>query len=225
MPMAPLLALLLFLLVVFAFVDVWYFLRVVWLKLRLTLKRRLARMIMSTREEDIFKPFLTHGIVLPSDLDHMFHMNNSRYLREMDFGRIGLVLDSGMVDAVRANGGFMVLNAASVRYRRSLHVFERFTVSTRVVCWEGNTLYLEQRMVRCKDDFLSAILFAKMVVKGITADELMENLIGRCVTSPCPPPEIENWAESIQHSSEALRKERVLREGKMLNHVLPRKPH
>ncbi len=222
--MAYLLILLLFLAVLFAYVDVWYFLRLTWLKLRLTIKRKLTGKV-PIREEDIFKPFFTHGIVLPSDLDYMLHMNNARYQREMDFGRVGLVLERGMVDVLKTAGGFMVLNAASIRYRRALHVFERFTISTQVLCWERDTLYLEQRIVRCKDSFLATILYAKMAARGITVDQLMENLIGRCVTSPCPPPEIEKWLESIRHSSEALRRERFPKEEVLNNFVLPRKPN
>lgn len=216
--------LLLLLTVLFACLDVWYLLRVTWLYLRLNLKRRLMRKT-TIREEDIFRPYLTHGLVLPSDLDHMFHMNNARYQREMDFGRIGLAVERGMVDVLRTVGGFMVLNAASIRYRRSLHVFERFTLSTRVLCWSEDTVYLEQRMIRSKDNFLATILYAKMVVRGVTADQLMERLVGRSVASPRPPPEIENWSESIRHSSEGLKKERLLQEGEVPNHfVLPRRP-
>lgn len=104
--------------ILFAFVDVWYFLRFLWLVLSLLVGRTLwgdARKIRS--KEDIFREFCCYGIVLPSDLDYALHMNNSKYLREMDFGRVGLGAHFGLREVSRQLGASMALNAVSVRYR------------------------------------------------------------------------------------------------------------
>ena len=101
----------------FAFVDVWYFLRFLWLILSLLVGRKLWGNTRITSKEDIFREYRCYGIVLPSDLDFMFHMNNSKYLREMDFGRVGLAAHFGLRDVNRQLGASMALNAASVRYR------------------------------------------------------------------------------------------------------------
>ena len=35
---------------------------------------------------------VTKGVFMPSDLDFNLHMNNSKYLRELDFGRFSLYI-------------------------------------------------------------------------------------------------------------------------------------
>ncbi|CAI7991887.1 Protein THEM6 [Geodia barretti] len=74
-------------------------------------------------KEELFAPYDLDGIVLPSDLDHMLHMNNSKYLREMDFGRVGMFFERGVYAAVLRNGGSFSLAAHCLRYRRSLIAF------------------------------------------------------------------------------------------------------
>ena len=104
--------------ILFTFIDVWYYLRFLWLLLSLLVWKKVwgNRNKIASRE-DIFREYCCRGIVLPSDLDFMFHMNNSKYLREMDFGRVGLFAQFGFRDANRQLGASMALNAVSVRYR------------------------------------------------------------------------------------------------------------
>ena len=68
-------------------------------------------------------PNVVHGIVLPSDVDHHMHMNNSKYLREMDFGR-QMYFESGMSEAMR---GSTRIVAISIRYScgRGLHSLQK----------------------------------------------------------------------------------------------------
>ena len=190
------------LVVLFAFVDVWYFVRLIWVALKSILR---GNVLIIRSEGDIFRPYVCYGVVLPFDLDCMLHMNNSKYLREMDFGRIGHAIETGIRRAVWGLGGTYVLSAAAVRYRRSLTLFQRFSLKTRILCWEDGAMYLEQTIVG-SDGFLDTILFAKLAVRGTTVPIVMEKLIGRVVASPRPPPEIQSWIDSIQQSSEALKK-------------------
>ena len=92
----------------FAFVDVWYFVRFFLLLLRVKLKRLLRRVSGGERmifpEDFLSREYGVYGIVLPSDLDWMCHMNNSKYLREMDFGRVGLTVEWGLGDVLRKLG-------------------------------------------------------------------------------------------------------------------------
>ena len=190
----------------FASVDVWYFVRLALLYLKMrgsgkTAKRR--------SKEELHAPYDLHGVVLPSDLDHMFHMNNSRYLREMDFGRVGMVVERGVYAAVVKCGGTMSLAAHCIRYRRPLTLFQRFTLRTRVLCWEDEAVYVEQRMIRTKDGFVCAINLAKLVLRGATVSRVMKRWLGEELASPAFPPEVASWRESIGASSKNLLEERL----------------
>lgn len=190
----------------FAFTDAWYFVRFFFLFLKVTLKRTLGRGECSMSKEDLLnREYRCNGVVLPSDLDCMLHMNNSRYLREMDFGRVGLGLEWGIRDVVKKLGGRAVLNATAVRYRRSLTLFQRFVVKTRILCWDEGAIYFEHKVVS-SDGFVCTVVFAKLAVRGVTAPVIFQTLVG-CGRSPPPPPEVQSWMESIVRSSEAMKSE------------------
>ena len=200
---------LLFLTILFAYVDVWYFVRLFALFLRTKLKSggsHGSRSKRGTPRQALLSPYDVRGIVLPSDIDYMCHMNNSKYLRVMDYGRIGLGLETGFREALREAGGHMVLAAASIRYRRSLKLFQRFLLRTRVLCWDESALYMEQRVLQ-SDGFVSAIMLAKMAIRGTTVPHLMKMVVGETMESPPFPLEVATWCESMTASSQSLRRE------------------
>ena len=203
----------LFLLVVlFASVDVWYFIRSFQfiLKTKLGLKKRRYSL------KNVLSPVIIHGIVLPSDIDHHMHMNNSKYLREMDFGRIKLYFESGMLETARRLGAATLVAAISIRYRRSLQLWERFSLSTKVLHWSSDAFYLEQRFIN-KDGFTCAIAMVKMIAKGksgrMPPDEIIQQVVGEGeshkLKSPPATPELNCWMESLERSSESMKKEGV----------------
>lgn len=83
----------------------------------------------------------------PNDLDFNIHMNNGRYLTIMDLGRIHLMVRAGIVPRMIRLGWKPVISAATVRFRRPLAPFERFTLDTRIVGWDDRWLYIEQRFI------------------------------------------------------------------------------
>ena len=207
--MGPAWFVLLFLTILFAYVDVWYFVRLFTLFLRTQLKSggsHGSRSKRGTPRQALLSPYDVRGIVLPSDIDYMCHMNNSKYLRVMDYGRIGLGLETGFREALREAGGHMVLAAASIRYRRSLKLFQRFLLRTRVLCWDESALYMEQRVLQ-SDGFVSAIMLAKMAIRGTTVPHLMKMVVGETMESPPFPLEVATWCESTTASSQSLRRE------------------
>ncbi|KAL5460565.1 hypothetical protein EMCRGX_G034017 [Ephydatia muelleri] len=152
--------------VAFAFVDVWYFLRTIGTVLKIKLRRRvLLSRWKSCQEEDILKEYRIHGVVLPSDIDFQLHMNNSKYLREMDFGRVAMFQERGIYDTLVAlKAKRLVVAALSIRYRRSLRLFDRFTLKTRIIYWEAEAMYIEQSFV-ASDGFITTVTLGKLVAK------------------------------------------------------------
>src|SRR6266699_2640959 len=74
--------------------------------------------------------------VWPNDLDLNVHMNSGRYLSMMDIGRVEILGRTRLLRKVFGRGWRPIAAAATIRYRRSLLPFQRFTVRTRVVCWD-----------------------------------------------------------------------------------------
>ena len=194
--------------VLFAYVDVWYFTRFFFLGLRIKMKSK-SKGGKRERAQELLEPYDINGIVLPSDLDCMLHMNNSKYLREMDYGRIGMAMERAIDGAIKANGGSIALVAHSVRYRRSLQLFQRFLLRTKVVCWDDEALYFEQRMMRSSDGFVCAINIAKFVLRGTTMPAVVKTLLGESLESPPFPLAVAHWCESNTASSKSLLEERI----------------
>ena len=197
------------LLLLFAFVDTWYMLRSVIVLAPKRMwqvwfggKRRLSK-------DELLQATSVEGVVLPSDLDFHFHMNNSKYLREMDFGRFNHYLCSGIYGHISSMGGHVVVAAAAIRYRRSLQLWERFSLETKILCWDGDTLYLEQRFVKKRDGFVCAVALLSMSTKGVSLERVLEKTCGDVPKSPTFPPEVESWAETIAKSKERFRRERT----------------
>lgn len=83
--------------------------------------------------------------VWPTDLDINFHMTNSKYLSLMDLGRLDLMLGSGMMREVLKQRWGPVLSVASIRFRRQLNPFQKFSLHTRLIGWDEKWFYMEQR--------------------------------------------------------------------------------
>ncbi len=82
--------------------------------------------------------------VLPNDLDTSLHMNNGRYLTLMDLGRLDIMVASGLWRAVLRHRWTPIASAVLVRYRRELRLWQRFRLESRIVCWEGAIVVIEQ---------------------------------------------------------------------------------
>ncbi|MEM9744187.1 MAG: thioesterase family protein [Pseudomonadota bacterium] len=85
--------------------------------------------------------------VLPHDLDLFGHMNNGRYLQIMDVARAEWMLRSGVFRCMREHQWTAVLGGNMTRFRRSLRLWQRYAVSSRLVCWDERWFYFEHRFV------------------------------------------------------------------------------
>lgn len=195
-----------FILLLFVFFDVWYFVRLLPLLPKL-LSRYSNVGTRTLSREALLSTSKVEGVVLPSDLDMQLHMNNSKYLREMDFGRFHHFVSTSLYASVISLESTLVVASTMIRYRRSLQLWQRFQLRTRILCWDDSSFYCEQRFVS-KQGFVCAIALLKMAVRGRTPKDLLERTcVGGYCQSPPFPPELETWTETIRRSSEALKNE------------------
>nr|WP_245325176.1 acyl-CoA thioesterase [Microbacterium amylolyticum] len=144
--------------------------------------------------------------VLPTDLDVLRHMNNGRYLTLLDLGRLDLMMRSGFGRIVSDHGWYSVVSAQTISYKRSLTLWQRFVVRTRVLGVDERSTYMEQEFVRGDTVVARAVIQARFLRKtGGT-------ISGAEVLAVCPEPMPEDmvlpewvttWADEVRISSSA----------------------
>lgn len=167
---------------------------------------------------------------LTTDLDlYLTHMNNARYLREIDLARVEFVLRTGLWPELRRRGGLMFTIANSVRYRKFVRTFARYEIRTRIVYWDDVSIFFEFRFVSKADGFIRAVVHNRQRVVGCDADRLMRDVLaagagpkaavaaaaagtevdggGGAYVKPECPLEIHHWIQSNLVSSANLKAE------------------
>lgn len=86
--------------------------------------------------------------VWPTDLDMLGHMNNGKYLSIMDVARFDLIKRNGTWDLFTRECWYPVVVAQTITYRKSLNPWKRFAIESRILGFDDQAVYLEQRFVR-----------------------------------------------------------------------------
>lgn len=141
--------------------------------------------------------------VWPQDLDINRHMNNGRYLQIMDLGRYDWLIRTGIWDACQTCKVQPVLAALQIRYRLPLMPFQKYTLETQVLGWEGTRLYIEQRFKRA-DGVVVAIADLSAALYNVDKQKSepmfgIFNLVELQVESPPLPAHIIAWQQAEQH--------------------------
>jgi len=156
-------------------------------------------------------PVDTHFRVLPNDLDALLHVNNGVYLTLMDLGRTDLLLRSDAFHAVRKKGWYPVLAAETIRFKRSLKLFQKFTIRTCVVGWDERSFYLEQQFISGGKLVAKAVVDARFLKKrggNVIPAELLAYL-NIDQNAPDLPGWVTTWVQSNRQMSMELNEANV----------------
>jgi acyl-CoA thioesterase FadM len=138
--------------------------------------------------------------VLPSDLDVFGHMNNSRYLSVMDLGRLDLITRVGLTQLMFRHHWYPIVGASRMQYRRSLNLWQRYDVKTRMVDWDDKWFYLEQQFIIGEQ--IHAVGWIKGIVRGregnIKPQDILKSLGLESVEKPILQGEIADWV-ALEH--------------------------
>ncbi|WP_458042673.1 MULTISPECIES: acyl-CoA thioesterase [Bacteria] len=167
---------------------------VIWrtLLVMLAARRRLRR--------DGLLPPTTVGRIrlrtLPTDIDVLRHMNNGRYLSLFDLGRWDLLLRTGLADAMRTRGWYAVVSSETITFRKSLGLWQRFTLESRLIGHDDRAIYLEHRAVVNGEIYARAIIRARMLKRsgGSVSHEELFAAVGRPEGLPEVPAWVHAWA-------------------------------
>jgi acyl-CoA thioesterase FadM len=144
---------------------------------------------------DLYGPARKRFVVWPPDLDVLRHVNNGVYLSMLDVARLDLMLRSGITQTFRRLGVYPVVAAETIRFRRSLQLFQRVEVETAIIGWDEKAFIIEHRFWRGAELVAEAVIRARFLRRRggtVSAHELLE-AVGRPTASPALPPWIEAW--------------------------------
>ena len=181
--------------------KLYFRLLILWIKLRRLVK-------LSTKDTVEF-----NSRVWPTDLDMNGHMTNSRYISLFDLSIIQLFSQMGFVKSLAHMKWKPMINARNISFLKELSLFESFSVSSRIICWDRSFVYLEHR-IRNKQNKTSAVCYSRGLFvskKGIIGfKELLSNanelqygptdaIEANDVGSPKMPDHIKHWKETLNH--------------------------
>lgn len=195
------------LVLVFIFILLIYFLTEIHYFIRTLISYSHAMLIK--KKHHILDTATFSSICLTTDVDILlFHMNNARFLRELDFARNDFYNRTYIWQKIRQHGGQVFQGATMIRYRRFIKLFSRFQIKTKIVYWDHSAIYMEHRFITKADNFVRAIVYGKQAVVKCNLEEVMAKLMKESTEvhqKPECPEEIRLWIESISASSSKLR--------------------
>lgn len=107
-----------------------------------------------------------------------------------------------------AKGWRPLFGGRLVRHRFGLPAFARFAVATRLICWDDNWFYFDQRLETSRGVasivLTKGLIYDRSAARTIGPSELLDRL-GLLTQSPEMPPEVRQWlsTETLLHVPEA----------------------
>ena len=135
--------------------------------------------------------------VWPSDLDVFKHMNNGVFLTLMDVSRYDLGLRSGAWQTWKKMGWYPVVVAETVTFRKSLMPWQSFDIESKVIGWDDQAFYFEQRFVVADEIYTKAIVRIRFLKRSrgiVNPDEVIAGTGGFDGQRPELPEWVKVWA-------------------------------
>lgn len=104
-------------------------------------------------------------------------MNNARYLREIDFARVDFYERTKLYHTIRAKGGSVVQGATTIRYRRFIRPFSLFRLTSKIVYWDEQSIFMEHRFLSPADGFVHCIAICRQRVLNCSAEDVIGTLL------------------------------------------------
>lgn len=104
-------------------------------------------------------------------------MNNARYLREIDFARVDFYERTKLYKTIVSKGGLVVQGATTIRYRRFIRPLSLFKITSNIIYWDDQFIYMEHRFVSPVDGFIHCVAICRQRLIGVSADEVMNCLL------------------------------------------------
>ena len=116
--------------------------------------------------------------VLPNDMDLNMHMNNGRFLSLMDIGRTRIIIRTGLYKLVWKEKWGAVAGGVNITYLKSLGLFQRYTLTSKMAGHYNDWIYIEQRF-ESKGKLVACALAKVTFLKGssrVPVTEILEKM-------------------------------------------------
>ncbi len=80
-----------------------------------------------------------------TDIDLNFHVNNAKYLSLAQIGRAHYANQTRILKSLRKSGIGLVVVGTHISYHKSLALFSKYRLATRIIGWDDDWFYFEQR--------------------------------------------------------------------------------
>lgn len=166
--------------------------------------------LIRKKQIDPHKPLDISFHVLPTDIDFVLHMNNSRYASFMDIAVIQFMIQTNIYHQMKALGGVPIKSSTYYRFRKPLKLFDRFTLRIQIICMDQKGIYWDYKFI--KDGFVVCHSIEKSGVhlpgKGmLSPHEFFQSFQGIKIKDfPPPPPHILKIMETEDEMRTLIRK-------------------
>lgn len=115
---------------------------------------------------------------MTTDVDTLlYHMNNARYLREIDFARVDFYERTNLYATILSKGGSVVQGATTIRYRRFIRPFTMYKITSKIIYWDQQSIYMEHRFLSRTDGFINCVAICRQRVINASADDVISTLL------------------------------------------------
>jgi len=113
----------------------------------------------------------------------------------LDVARVDLLLRSGLAKQLWRAGFYPVVAAETIRFRRSLRLFQVFEVETTVIGWDEKAFIIQHRFLRRDELVAEAVVRSRFLKRkgGTVSSRELLDLVGRTDPSPALPTWVEAW--------------------------------
>lgn len=126
--------------------------------------------------------------VLPTDLDVYKHMNNGVYLSILDIARFVMLRRNGNWDTFVRHGWYPVIASETITFRKSLTLWQKFTVESRTIGFDDKAVLLQQRFVVDGEIYAEAFIRARFLrgTGGTVPIAEVVDAVGASASLPVP---------------------------------------
>jgi len=100
---------------------------------------------------------------MPWDLDANVHMNNVKYLKYLERGRVEFMIHTPWLQEMHGRGFKALIANTEISYVKEIRPLQRFKVETRISSWDEKYIYMEQLFTYRKTVFTAAVIRMAMV--------------------------------------------------------------
>lgn len=155
---------------------------------------------------DIMEECATPFRVWFTDLDVLRHMNNGVYFSLQDLARMDYMARAQAADKIAAQGWYPVVASETIRFRRSLKLFQKFELRTRLISWDEKYLYLEHKFTSRGEVIAVGMIRARFLSKagGAVSPQDLLKALGLSLQPPVFPDHLLSWISADQSHSKSL---------------------